>query len=322
MAGPGDRAISGPELERTTDEDLASQVDRISVYARASAEHKLRIVKAWKSKGQVVAMTGDGVNDAPAIKAADIGIAMGITGTDVTKEASDMVLTDDNFASIVSAVEEGRGIYDNIQKVLQFLLSCNAGEILLMFVAGLLGWPAPLLPIQLLWINLVTDGLPALALSLEPPEPDVMRRKPRRRDESILSAQLGWTILWQGLLVGAVGLTAFGYSYLKHGGDVERARAMTFCVVVYAELLRGLAARSPKLTLWQLGVFTNPQLLLAIVVSGMLQVSVAVFPFSQQVFDVPAHTTVEWVLIAALALTPVTLIEVAKTAQQRFRLKN
>ena len=312
------QVLVGGDLESLTDEELARQVETTSVYARVSAEHKLRVVKAWQSRGQVVAMTGDGVNDAPAIKAADIGIAMGITGTDVTKEASDMVLTDDNFASIVSAVEEGRGIYDNIQKVLLYLLSCNAGEILLMFVASLLDWPAPLLPVQLLWINLVTDGMPALALSLEPPEPGVMRRRPRRRNEPILSLPVGITILWQGLLVGTVGLAAFAYSYWYHG-DAERARAMTFCVVVYAELLRALAARSQTFTLAQLGFFTNPHLLLAIVVSGMLQVSVAVFPFAQRVFDVPAHSVVEWLIIAALALTPVTCIEMAKMSAQKLR---
>jgi Ca2+-transporting ATPase len=186
-----------------------------------------------------------------------------------------------------------------------------------MFVASLLDWPAPLLPVQILWINLVTDGMPALALSLEPPEPGVMRRRPRRRNEPILSLPVGITILWQGVLVGTVGLAAFAYNYWYHG-DAERARAMTFCVVVYAELLRALAARSQMLTLAQLGFFTNPHLLLAIVISGMLQVSVAVFPFAQRVFDVPAHTVVEWLIIVALALTPVTCIEVAKMVFQRF----
>lgn len=233
-----------------------------------------------------------------------------------------MVLTDDNFASIVSAVEEGRGIFDNIQKVLQFLLSCNFGEILLMFVATLLGWPAPLLPIQLLWINLVTDGLPALALSLEPPEPGVMDRPPRRAGESILSWQLGFVILLQGCLVGLAGILAFGWSLQYDPGRVDRARAITFCVVVYAELFRALAARSRTLTFGQLGILTNPQLLLAITVSGLLQLSVAVIPFTQQVFDVPSHSLSEWFGIVLLALTPVTAIEVFKLISQRFGQKS
>lgn len=223
ISADGDRAVTGQELDGFSDDELARQVEHISVYARVSAEHKLRVVRAWKSRNEVVAMTGDGVNDAPAVQAADIGIAMGITGTDVTKEASAMVLTDDNFASIVSAVEEGRCIYDNIQKVLFFLLSCNVGEILVMLLASLFGWPAPLLPIQLLWINLVTDGLPALALSLEKPEPGIMGRRPRSPKQSLLSLRSGLAILLQGALVGGVTLIAFGVTYHSEA-DVGRER--------------------------------------------------------------------------------------------------
>jgi Ca2+-transporting ATPase len=223
-----------------------------------------------------------------------------------------MVLIDDNFTSIVSAIEEGRTIYDNILKVLLFLLSCNAGEILLMFVAAACGWPAPLLPIQLLWINLVTDGLPALALSLEPAEPNVMLRKPRGSAESLLSWDLGVSILWQGLLVGSVGLLAFAFSHWNYPADIERARAMTFGTLVYAELIRALAARSRTIPLWRLGLFSNLYLLLAVLVSGMLQYSLVALPFAQALFGMPDHSPTEWLVIFALAVAPLLVIELGK----------
>lgn len=324
IASADDRAVTGQELNILSDEQLVDQVDAIPVYARVTAEHKLRVVEAWKRRGQVVAMTGDGVNDAPAVKAADIGIAMGITGTDVTKEASAMVLTDDNFASIVNAVEEGRCIFDNIQKVVTFLLSCNVGEILLMLIASLLAWPAPLIPIQLLWINLVTDGLPALTLSLEQPEPGIMRRKPRSSKTSILSFRSGFAILFQGGLVGGVALIAFGAIYLADPEDatnVGRARTTAFCVLVYGELLRALAARSQTLTVAQLGFFSNPYLLAAIAVSFLLQLSVVTLPFARPFFESVHHFAWEWALIVGLAITPFAVIEVSKSIGQRIPRK-
>jgi magnesium-transporting ATPase (P-type) len=213
----GEKAISGNEIEKMTDEQLGEAVKHTSAFARVSPEHKLRLVKVLQSQEQVVAMTGDGVNDAPALKQADIGVAMGITGTEVSKGAADMVLTDDNFASIVAAVEEGRIIYDNIRKFVMFLLSSNVGEILVMFVGILIGLPIPLLAIQILWVNLVTDGLPAVALGFEPGEPDIMRRKPRPMNESIFAQGVGVRIIWRAVLLAALTLIAFFYGHVAHG---------------------------------------------------------------------------------------------------------
>jgi Ca2+-transporting ATPase len=312
MADGTGRAATGADLDTRSDEDLAQDVETISVYARVSAAHKLRVVQAWQARGEVVGMTGDGVNDAPAVKAADIGIAMGITGTDVTKEASDMVLTDDNFASIVNAVEEGRGIYDNIQKFIHYLLSCNAGEVLLMLVAALAGWPPPLAPIQILWLNLVTDGLPALALGLEPPEPDIMQRDPRPPKEPVITWPRGLMILFHGTLVAAVCLFAFWTSYRGDPAKMPHARTFTFCVAAFAQLFFAIGCRSDRVTAIAQGFFTNPWLLGAIVVSALLQLTVVMLPFAQPVFEIGSDLGRDWVTVILLALIPVTVIEIVK----------
>ena len=315
IAGPESRVMSGQGLDSLTDDALAAQVSSISVFARVTAEHKLRVVRALKAGGQIVAMTGDGVNDAPAVRAADIGIAMGVTGTDVTKEASDMVLMDDNFASIVSAVEEGRGIFDNIQKVVHYLLSCNTGEVLLMFIAALLGWPVPLMAIQILWINLVTDGLPALALGMEPPERDIMQRPPRPPEEPVLTRQRGLLILFHGTLVATAAAIGFWIVYRGVPAHLARARTMAFCIMAFSQLFMAIGCRSQRFTMPELGLLTNPFLLGTIVISGLLQLSVVTLPFAQPVFEVATHLTGEWLPLIALSLAPVTVIEVVKLAR-------
>ncbi|MGE3821614.1 MAG: cation-translocating P-type ATPase, partial [Isosphaeraceae bacterium] len=313
LAAEEEMALTGARLDETTDDELGELVTRVPVYARVSAEHKLRVVRAWKRRGDVVAMTGDGVNDAPAVDAADIGIAMGITGTDVTKEASDMVLTDDNFASIVNAVEEGRGIFDNIQKFVLFLLSCNAGEVLVMLFAAVIGWPAPLTALQILWVNLVTDSLPALALGMEPPEPDVMTRPPRPPQEPVITWSRGLTILFNGTLVAIVTGIAFGMIYQP--GDAEslaHARATSLMVLAFSQLFFAFGCRSQRYTLPQLGLFTNPWMFAAVATSGMLQASLILLPVTRSVFDLTPYPAQEWFLVMLLSLVPVTVVELGK----------
>jgi Ca2+-transporting ATPase len=332
---PGHKVLSGAELDDLSDEQLRHQVEYTDVFARVSPEHKLRIVEALRENDEVVAMTGDGVNDSPSIKRADIGVAMGITGTDVAKESADMVLTDDNYASIVSAVEQGRIIYDNIRKFVFFLISSNVAEVLIIFLATLAGLPAPLTVIQLLWLNLLTDGAPALALAMEKGDPAIMDRKPRPPSEPIVNKTMQGGIGIQGVTQTLVVLGAFIVGLLWHldasalagsgmnplqyvlqydwrGVDVQTAETMAFVTLSLCELFRAYTVRSERQSIFRIGVFSNKYMQYAVLVSVVLLLLVVGVPFLQPIFNTHMPNAREWAVVLGFALVPAIVEEITK----------
>jgi len=309
IMGPDKHAISGTELNRLSDDELRDQVTTTAVYARVSARDKLRVVRAWQQQGAVVAMTGDGVNDAPALKAADIGVAMGITGTDVTKEASDMVVTDDNFASIAAAVEEGRVIYANIVKAVHYLLSCNISEILVMLLATLFALPLPLLPVQILWINLVTDGLPALALAVDPADPGIMQRPPRRTQARILDRERIVLMFGQGAFMALITILSFIYCLYGMDQDLDRARTLTFTILVFAQLFHAFNCRNTVRSLFAIGPFANRALVWTAALSALLQVGIISAVPVQGFFSIAPFDPEHWLLAVGVGMLPLVAME-------------
>ncbi len=305
----GDRAVTGPELDAMTDSELDACVENISVYARVSPENKIRIVKAWQRKGQIVSMTGDGVNDAPALKAADIGCAMGITGTDVAKGAADMTLTDDNFATIVDAVREGRGIYANIKKVVGYLLGTNIGEVVAVFVAMLLWHRTPLLSMQLLWINLVTDSLPAIALGMEPVEKDIMEHKPKLKDEGLFAHGFGVRIVLQGIMFGILSLIAY-YTGETQTGMAEGGQTLAFMVLALSQVVQAFNMRSEH-SLFKIGVFTNHPLNRAAIAS-LLLVCLVLFTPLRSAFGLVTLSGTQYLIGLGLIFVPLVVMELSK----------
>lgn len=300
-----DQVVVGSQMDALNDRELFQRTMQSRIFARVTPQHKNRIVKVLQKRGHVVAMTGDGVNDAPAIKAADIGISMGITGTEVTKEASSMILADDDFSTIVNSVYEGRAIYDNIRKFIRYLLGCNIGEVLVMFMASLLAMPLPMLPIQILWVNLVTDGLPAMALGLEPPEPGIMDRKPRPINEGIFSQGLGWIVLSRGIFISIITLVSFSLGlaiYRMQGMDeLSLARTMALTTLVIAQLFYVFECRSERFTPFELGFFKNRFLIGAVLCSLTMHLAVLYTPFLQSVFQTVALNWWQWLIIITMA---------------------
>lgn len=323
ILGENDKAITGKQLSDMSDQDLAENIDKYRVYARVSPEDKIRIVRAWQANGDVVAMTGDGVNDAPALKAADIGCAMGITGTDVSKDAADMVLTDDNFSTIVTAVKNGRGIYDNIIKTVQFLLGSNLGEVITVFVAMILNWGSPLLPIHLLLVNIVTDALPALALGVEPVENNVMDRVPIKKTQSIFANGLGLIVALCGLMVGVLTLTGYyigAHTSLSAGvvPSVEVGRTMAFLVLAISQLVQAWNCRTHK-SIFKHSFTSNPAMIKAFLGSLIVVVAICTVPPLERLFDIVPISITHWLWVVALSLAPILFMEVGKLVARNIK---
>lgn len=309
------KSISGAELAKLTDDELAKNIFDYSVFARVSPEHKVKIVKAFQKNNSIVAMTGDGVNDAPALKIADIGCAMGKTGTDVAKSAADMILTDDNFSTIVKAVSEGRGIYSNIKKAVHFLLSSNIGEIITIFMAIFFGWKSPLLAIQLLWVNLVTDSLPAIALGLEPPQENIMYEKPVRNTQSLFTGGLWQRIIIEGAMIGMISLIAFALGNVYY--NLTAARTMAFATLSISQLVHVFNMRTEK-SIFESNIFGNLYIIMAFIICFALQASVIMIKPLSEIFHVCQLTSTQWLIVIILSLVPIFVVETEKFLIERY----